>query len=451
MTKVSKIKGVVKIMQINYNLLQVGQQFKNYKAVCEYIGDVQKTGKGKQLQVKEWERHFKWINPIDSKTGKKTHKFVITQVYTEPLEKIDKRKNNTFTQRWEKPSFFNKDEELTTTILLLLFASADLEDPKNSQRVAFKTQQFYQEVGLCNGNYHTLAELQGYYEQILPKHVVGYIFQDTKKKMEKFSMTALKQMERQKLIDFNLGKLWFENILDDNNKAVLVEHIATVEERGRFLEGVNEAYKMWNTFHSEDEQLTSIGSIYTTLNKEERREIFEYAKNYIKRYIPNYEFNCSCYDISFVPEVVFRELIARGLHEDELLELNTLCRGNINLRLENVKSLHKKIESKHHNKVNTKFVDYNINRIFDKFDSDYNKWRELVTPRKGLCFVDEESLKREKELNKLYRPFTTQEECYRAINVANATLKLEPTKSEQDLVDKCYYLSLHEIKKKGDK
>lgn len=437
-------------MEIKYDSLKVGQEFKNYKALCEYIGDKQKTGKGKQLQFKEWERYFKWINPIDSKTGKKTHRFTIIEVYDKPIEKVDKRKDNTFTQRWEKPSFFNKNEDLTTTIMLLLIASADLEDLNNSQRVAFKTQQFYQEIGLCNNNYHTLAELQGYYEEILPKRVVSYIFQDTRKKMEKFSMTALKQMEKQKIIDFNLGKLWFENILDDNDRSVLIEHIATPEERGRFLEGVNEAYKVWNTFHDKDEQLNSVSSIYTALNKEERREVFEYAKNYIKRYIPNYEFNCSCYDITFVPQVILCELVSRGLCRDELFELNALCRGNINLRMENVKSLHKKIEPEHHNKVNSKFLDYNINRIFDKFDSDYEKWRDLVTPRKGLYFVDEESLRREKELDKLYRPFTTQEDCYKAINITSATLKLEPSKNEQHLVDKCYYLSLHEINRREE-
>ena len=118
--------------------------------------------------------------------------------------------------------------------------------------------------------------------------------------------------------------------------------------------------------------------------------------------------------------------------------------------MENVKSLHKKIEPEHHNKVNSKFLDYNINRIFDKFDSDYEKWRDLVTPRKGLYFVDEESLRREKELDKLYRPFTTQEDCYKAINITSATLKLEPSKNEQHLVDKCYYLSLHEINRREE-
>ena len=76
-------------MEIKTENLYVGQSIKNYKELCLLLDEKPKAGKSKQLQLKNWERYFKY-----SKDGKK---FIIIEIYLEPKEKISNRKGNTGT------------------------------------------------------------------------------------------------------------------------------------------------------------------------------------------------------------------------------------------------------------------------------------------------------------------------------------------------------------------
>lgn len=82
--------------------LTVGQVFKNYKALCEFLGEAVKTGKSKQLQVKDWERFF-----VSHKEG---NKIIIDEIYETPLEKVDGRSTNTFKEgtRYTQESFYKE-------------------------------------------------------------------------------------------------------------------------------------------------------------------------------------------------------------------------------------------------------------------------------------------------------------------------------------------------------
>lgn len=72
---------------MKFNKLEQGQVFKNYIELCEFLGEKQKTGKSRQLQLKDWERYF-----VSHKDGQK---IIIDSVYSVPLEKEDKRKITT--------------------------------------------------------------------------------------------------------------------------------------------------------------------------------------------------------------------------------------------------------------------------------------------------------------------------------------------------------------------
>ena len=73
------------MLMINTNALKTNQTFKNYKELCEYLDEPIKTGKSKQLQLKDWERYFSY--------KKEGQKFIITEIFDTPKEKIDKRTN----------------------------------------------------------------------------------------------------------------------------------------------------------------------------------------------------------------------------------------------------------------------------------------------------------------------------------------------------------------------
>lgn len=63
--------------------IQVGNTYKNYKLLCETLGEPIKAGNMKIAQIKEWERFFKFT--------KQGHKFIIEEVYDKPLIKQDLR------------------------------------------------------------------------------------------------------------------------------------------------------------------------------------------------------------------------------------------------------------------------------------------------------------------------------------------------------------------------
>lgn len=60
--------------------------FDNYKVLCDKLELQQKTGKSKQLQLKELARHCEY--------HKQGNKFVIDKVYRKPKEKVDSRGGN---------------------------------------------------------------------------------------------------------------------------------------------------------------------------------------------------------------------------------------------------------------------------------------------------------------------------------------------------------------------
>lgn len=66
--------------------LHKGQVIKNYKELCKLLGVKPTKGKGRKYHIREFERYCKY--------HKEGHKFIIDEVYLEPLPEIDGRINN---------------------------------------------------------------------------------------------------------------------------------------------------------------------------------------------------------------------------------------------------------------------------------------------------------------------------------------------------------------------
>ena len=350
----------------NVNQLQVGQEFKNYKTLCDFLETSTKTGKSKQIQLKEWQRHFTY--------EKQGNKFIILEIHYNKLERVDNRKNNTFVVQHKQPSFFNEESELSTSTLFLLsqalpFTREHIDD-KNYRVIPFKTHDFYREIGYCNHNYQTLTELHGSYAKAIPSRLSSYILQDTGRKMKKFTQTVLSQMKRQGLLDWSYSKAWIEHVYDENTSRIIdtIEHVATIEEKGRIMEGMNHAFNKWNEKYPE-KKLKNIYGIYMVLSKSEREKVFDWARDYIREYIPKYEYSYSTYEVIFIPQVIIRELFNRGFTEDELFNnYSALEDGNDKSQIKT---------------VNGKFMNYSTGRLKDKFYTDmeaYNEWERTHRP-----------------------------------------------------------------------
>ena len=77
------MNGNKKERAINVSNISVGQTFKNYKELCNALGEQVKGGDAKKAQLKNWERYFDY-----EKDG---HKFIIKEIYSEPKSKNDQR------------------------------------------------------------------------------------------------------------------------------------------------------------------------------------------------------------------------------------------------------------------------------------------------------------------------------------------------------------------------
>ncbi|MED4883864.1 zinc-ribbon domain-containing protein [Bacillus smithii] len=65
--------------------IKAGDVFKNYKQLCEALGEKTKTGNSKIAQLKEWKRYFNFT--------KQGYKFIINEIYETTKLKIDLRSN----------------------------------------------------------------------------------------------------------------------------------------------------------------------------------------------------------------------------------------------------------------------------------------------------------------------------------------------------------------------
>ena len=142
---------------VNLELLQVGTKVK-YATLCEAFGVEKKTGKSKQLQMKEFERYIKM--------EKEGTWFNIVEIYSEPKEKVDGRKDNGKSEasqkaleenRHEQESFFSPDE----LQLALLWTLGLRAYSKNAGEKVFTTtipqNELYVAVGLCNEYFNLLT------------------------------------------------------------------------------------------------------------------------------------------------------------------------------------------------------------------------------------------------------------------------------------------------------
>ena len=53
--------------------LYVGQEFANYRRLCEFLGEKEKGGKSRDLQIKNWQRYFSF--------EKRGHKLIIIEIF----------------------------------------------------------------------------------------------------------------------------------------------------------------------------------------------------------------------------------------------------------------------------------------------------------------------------------------------------------------------------------
>lgn len=168
----------------NYNI-EVGMEFKSYRALCQHFNEPFKNGNAKKAQLKEWARYFDY--------RKDGNKFIITEVFDEPLDKYDAR------------TFNSGGSIYTNDLQTLIMGLIHIKGKEDDYCLKFTRNQLMRELGLVNSTYaygkqfkYGLSEHSG-----VSVDIVDDFYQITDGNLKSMLETALNQLTKKSLIDWS--------------------------------------------------------------------------------------------------------------------------------------------------------------------------------------------------------------------------------------------------------
>lgn len=192
--------------------------YTTYKKLCELLNEPYKNGNAKEAQLKEWKRYFDY-----EKIGTK---FLILDVYSEPLEKEYQYPSN---------AIYIKYIEV---LLLSLLASTE------GNRIKIAPQSLYKTFGMINDDFtriqrlekdERLKELQKVHEYMTDFEIDNF-FERCKSKFSKVIKGAFNSLQKRMLIKYSEEYEYYvlekENLFDmrPNPKMVVRSYIADADE-----------------------------------------------------------------------------------------------------------------------------------------------------------------------------------------------------------------------------
>ncbi|ATF13667.1 hypothetical protein A616_17265 [Brevibacillus brevis X23] len=158
--------------------LKVGETVKNYKELCLLLGVSTKTGKSKQIQLAEFELHFKY-----SKAG---HCFIIEDIYNVPQEKETKRFG-----------MVNYIEELILNLLV-----------SKKGRVFLPKSQLFKVLNMVNDNYnfgrYNIGKLSKYLQ--IPEDNIYEFYELTSNTLQRAIEGGLNRLSNKSLVFWSPSK-----------------------------------------------------------------------------------------------------------------------------------------------------------------------------------------------------------------------------------------------------
>ena len=163
--------------EVDTSKLVIGMVIKNYKELCIVLNEEVRTGKAKQLQLKNWQRYFDWV--------KDGQKFIITDIYDTPLPKEDlRRKGNN--------SIYKNYIEL----ILLQYLSK-----QEGYRKTFTKRNWLELLGMINNKYGKEPKTKlKQLDYCINDQEITLFYIRSNKKLERVLHDALSNLQREKLI-----------------------------------------------------------------------------------------------------------------------------------------------------------------------------------------------------------------------------------------------------------
>lgn len=171
------------ILGIDTSGLELGMVVKNYREMCIILNEQVCEGNSKKAQLKEWARYFLW--------EKKGQKFIILDIYDEPLPKDDGRQNkNIYVQYIE-------------VILMKI-----LSKQKNTKEPFYiTTNQLWKLLGMINNNYKNIS-LDDLNNMITDYEVTSFdmkkFYQRCNQRLREILFSSLNKLEDRALIKYEI-------------------------------------------------------------------------------------------------------------------------------------------------------------------------------------------------------------------------------------------------------
>lgn len=337
---------------------EVGDVFKNYKALCEALGEKQRTGNARYSQMGRWEEHFLW--------RKEGHKMIITEIIERKYPTHDNNQIGKSTKEYSK--------YLQRIILFLLYTkhkeSGDFRTYVSRRGIALFAemvrQEFFYVTQNKNKNKKSREKLMDDTKEI--KDVLDLLLGRVDQTITNDINTALSQLKQKMLIEYRTVNMvvegyYFKNGIYYDKIPKIKEYLGDddlfekyFEYRGISTKEEGKQPEKWSynirvaseveeaiIVHTRKEVLKEMGyfderDLYVRGEPSEfYKKVNEYLKEYfdIEATFKNYAIYFSPY---FVKEALLTNVDELKLHEAEFEALKDLLnQGLSNYLRDNIK------------------------------------------------------------------------------------------------------------------
>ena len=205
------------LKEIDISNLSVGLEVKNYRAMCELLGESVKTGNAKKSQMKTWERYFRY------EKVKGSQKMIIKEIFEQPKEKVDKRTDGIYVKSIE---------------IILLHELAKRKD----YTATFTKNALWHRLGMVNDNYKKIsnADLKTL-DDCITDFEINHFYQRADSRLTGILKTALDSMQKRWVIEYTSQY----RIVDCNGNRRVAEdidilNIITLKKKVAHMLGCND-------------------------------------------------------------------------------------------------------------------------------------------------------------------------------------------------------------------
>ncbi len=185
------------IYDIDTSGLELGMVVKNYKEMCRILNEQIYDGNSKKAQLKEWARYLLW--------EKKGQKFIILDIYDEPLPKEDGRANRNIYVQY-----------IGVILTKILAKQKSSKDP-----FYITTNQMWKLLGMINNNYKNIS-LDELNDRIPEYDVKSFdmkkFYQRCNQRLREILFSSLNRLEDRALIKYEIETVIV--YLDEEHKTV---------------------------------------------------------------------------------------------------------------------------------------------------------------------------------------------------------------------------------------